>query len=87
MERDKSPEKTDTTGESQQPRVVGLSIEQVFYDLQDIEPTDEDLLDEEPSCVDFLINGTCPKSRYLSGDCPLNIIKDGYKNCVVKKEK
>lgn len=40
----------------------------------------------EPSCESFLIDGVCPKSRYLSTECPFNIIVKGYKECTIKKE-
>jgi hypothetical protein len=40
----------------------------------------------EPSCEEFLICGQCPKSRYLSKDCPFNIIDKGYELCDIQKE-
>mgnify|MGYP001029588097 CR=1 FL=1 len=48
----------------------------------------EDVLKEggEPSCEEFLVCGQCPRKRYLSKDCPFNIIKDGYKLCETAKE-
>ena len=42
--------------------------------------------EEDLGCESKLINGHCPKERYLSKDCPFSIIKNGYKLCAVKKE-
>jgi hypothetical protein len=54
-----------------------------------VEESLEDVLNEggEPSCEDFFVDGKCPKSRYLSTDCPMYFgCKKDYEMCIIEKE-
>jgi len=42
--------------------------------------------EDEIGCENFLVNGKCPKCRYLTDDCPFNIIPKGYIECEMPKE-
>lgn len=50
-------------------------------ELKEIQKTDE-------ACDNFLECGNCPKKRYLTRLCPMNILDlKGYRYCCVDKEK
>jgi len=44
------------------------------------------LSEEEKDCTDFLQDGMCPRHRWATEDCPLNVVEDGYRLCCMPKE-